>query len=189
MSDARFLKTRVSPQTKRLIETAVAEAYLTEAAWLRRAIDQALVTSGAGSGRETKFSDGRSCQRTRRKNTRVHVRLKPDDRMILRERAAARGMPVATYVSVLLRSHLRSLAPLPSAELIALKASVTELGAIGRNLNQIARAANGSGRLAGPSRADLEALLRVCESLRVHVKALLNANLRSWVIGHADDEN
>ncbi|MBM0105779.1 plasmid mobilization relaxosome protein MobC [Steroidobacter sp. S1-65] len=174
---------------KRLIGTAAAEAYLTEAAWLRRAIEQALEASGAGRGRQATFRDGRSCREPHRKNTRVFVRLKPDDRLILRERAAARGLPAATYVSVLLRAHLRHLAPLPAAELTALKDSVAELGAIGRNLNQIARAVNGGARPAGLSRGDLHALLRVCDSLRAHVKGLLNANLRSWVIGYADDQD
>ena len=92
------------------------------------------------------------------------------------ERATARGMPSATYVSVLVRSHLRNLAPLPKEELLALKRSVAELGAIGRNLNQIARAANQGGKPAGPGREDLKAMLRVAEGLRDHVKALLRAN-------------
>lgn len=173
---------------KRLIESAAAQAYLTEAAWLRRAIDQALDANNAGGVGQTPYRDGRSSGDPR-KSTRVYVRLKPDDRLILRERAAARGMPAATYVSVLLRAHLRHLAPLPAAELTALKAAVAELSAIGRNLNQIARATNAGARSAGPSRGDLHALIRVCESLRAHVKALLNANLRSWVIGYADDED
>jgi hypothetical protein len=51
-------------------------------------------------------------------------------------------MAPATYASVLTRVHLRSLAPLPREELLALKRTVAELWAIGRNLNQIARAAN-----------------------------------------------
>ena len=82
----------------------------------------------------------------------------------------------ATYVSVLVRSHLRNLAPLPKEELLALKRSVAELGTIGRNLNQIARAANQGGKPAGPGREDLKAMLRVAEGLRDHVKALLRAN-------------
>ncbi len=40
-------------------------------------------------------------------------------------------MPTATYVSVLVRAHLRDLAPLPKAELMAFKRSVAELGAYG----------------------------------------------------------
>jgi hypothetical protein len=70
------------------------------------------------------------------------IRLRSDDQLLLRERAAARGMAPATYLSVLTRSHLRSLAPLPKEELLALRRTLADLGAIGRNLNQIARAAN-----------------------------------------------
>jgi hypothetical protein len=70
---------------------------------------------------------------------RLMIRLRADDQILLRERAVARAMAPATYVSVLTRAHLRSLAPLPKEELLALKRTVAELGTIGRNLNQIAR--------------------------------------------------
>jgi hypothetical protein len=43
------------------------------------------------------------------------------------ERAAARGIPAATYVSVLTRALLRSLSPLPKQELLALRRTVAEL--------------------------------------------------------------
>ena len=72
---------------------------------------------------------------------KITVRLRTDDLLLLRERAKARVMPTSTYVSLLIRSHLRALTPLPTAELEALKRSVAEVSAIGRNLNQIARAA------------------------------------------------
>jgi hypothetical protein len=36
---------------------------------------------------------------------------------------------------VLVRSHLRHLAPVPEDELLVLERSIAELGAIGRNLN------------------------------------------------------
>ena len=94
-------------------------------------------------------------------------------------------MPSATYVSVLVRSHLRNLAPLPKEELLALKRSVAELGAIGRNLNQIARVFNQGAKPVGPGRGELTAMLRVAEGLRDHVKALLRANQASWELGHA----
>ena len=95
-------------------------------------------------------------------------------------------MPAATYVSVLTRAHLRRLAPLPKAELLALKCTVAELGSLGRNLNQIARAANQGERVSGPGREDMKAILRVSEALRDHVKALLRANLNSWEQGYAE---
>jgi hypothetical protein len=89
----------------------------------------------------------------------------------------------ATYVSVLTRAHFRSLTPLPKAELLALKRTVAELGIIGRNLKQIARAANQGQLVTSAGRDDLKAMLRVCEALRDHIKGLLMANLKSWEQG------
>jgi len=123
------------------------------------------------------------------RDSRLYVRLRPEDRLLLRERAAARGMAAATYVSVLVRSHLRNLAPLPKEELSALKRSVAELSAIGRNMNQIARAASQGGKRGGPDREDLWAMFRVAEALRDHVKALLKANLISWGDSDAGDRS
>jgi hypothetical protein len=63
---------------------------------------------------------------------------------------------------------------------------VAELGAIGRNLNQIAKAANQGAKPSGPGREDLKAMLRVAEGLRDHIKALLRANQLSWEQGYAE---
>ena len=115
------------------------------------------------------------------------IGLPPEDRLLLRERAAARAMAPSTYVSVLVRAHLRNLAPLPKEELLALKRSVAELGAIGRNMNQIARAANKGERAVGPGREDLRAILKVCEGLRDHVKALIKENSTTWEVGNAQE--
>ena len=57
---------------------------------------------------------------------------------------------------------------------------IAELGVIGRNLNQIARAANQGQLVTSPGRDDLTAMLKVCEALSDHVKGLLMANLISW---------
>ena len=99
------------------------------------------------------------------RDARLSVRLAPEDRILLSGRATARGMPSATYVSVLVRSHLRNLTPLPKEELSALRRSVAELGAIGRNLNQIARAANQGGKPSSPGREDLRSMLKVAEAV------------------------
>jgi hypothetical protein len=74
---------------------------------------------------------------------------------------------------------------MPDRELAEFKRSVAALGAIGRNLNQIARAAN-QGRVTGPSVADLKQLLRVCEVMRDHVKGLVNTNRDSWETGYEE---
>lgn len=96
-------------------------------------------------------------------------------------------MRPATYLAVLVRSHLRRLAPLPKDEMQALRRSIGELAAVGRNLNQIAKAANDGGRVPGSAREEFRAMLRVCEALRDNTKALLKANLTSWESGHGED--
>jgi hypothetical protein len=113
------------------------------------------------------------------------VRLTVEDRLLLDARAEARGMRPATYASVLLRSHLRQLTPLPKDELLALKRSIAELGSIGRNINQIARAVSGGGEVPSSLRGEFWGMLKICSALRDHIKALLSANLASWAAGHA----
>jgi hypothetical protein len=95
-------------------------------------------------------------------------------------------MAPATYVSVLVRAHLRQVAPLPSEELRALNRVVANLGAIGRNLNHMARATHQPAPAVETRRIDVMAMIRICEALRDHVKALLKANAVSWKVGHAE---
>ena len=114
------------------------------------------------------------------RDSRLTVRVRADDQLLLRERSAARGMAAATYVSVLIRAHLRCLAPLPKDEWQILEKIVTELGKLGRNINQITRAANRSERVSDPGSSQFKAMLTICNALRVHTKRLLQANARSW---------
>jgi hypothetical protein len=178
VSATQFLKTRVPPDIKHRVQQAANQQLITESVWLKRLVILALsdfaesTLDGVGSAGSVEPSAAR--------DSRLYVRLLHEDRLLLRERAAARGMAAATYVSVLVRSHLRNVAPLPKEELSALKRSVAELAAIGRNMNQIARAASQGGKPGGPDRDDVWAMLRVAEALRDHVKALLKANLVSW---------
>ena len=177
MSDAVHLTTWVNRETKTRFASVARHQGVSDSALLKRLINTMLQAGSA---------DGVAAEGPAGRVSRLSIRLRPDDQILLRERAAARGMPVATYVSVLTRAHLRSLSPLPKGELLALKRAVSELGSIGRNLNQIARAANQGERAGGPSREDLRAILRVCEGLRDHVKGLLSANLKSWEQGYAE---
>jgi len=175
-----FIQCRVTPEVKTLIRTLAQREQITESALVKQLLEVVL-RSTAMQG----FPKVEELERASR-DSRLYVRLEANDRLLLRERAVARGMPSATYVAVLVRSHLRGLAPLPKEELRALKASVAELGAIGRNLNQIARAMNQDERVAAPGREEVRAMLKVCGALRDHVKALLAANLKTWGQGHAE---
>jgi hypothetical protein len=179
MARESLIRCRVSNEVKGLLQTIALRRQITESALVRQLIEATVQMATV-----PKVADDVAPTSVVR-DARLYIRLAPEDRILLSGRATARGMPSATYVSVLVRSHLRALAPLPKEELLALKRSVAELGAIGRQLNQIARAVNQSGKPAGPGREDLKATLRVAEGLRDHVKALLRANQASWEQGHA----
>jgi predicted DNA binding CopG/RHH family protein len=180
MSDCTQLKTWVTKETKERFAAVARHQGLSDSALLKRLVELMLQSASVAELATIEVT-GRLAR-----DARVTVRLRIDDQMLLRERATARGIPSATYLAVLARAHLRGLAPLPKAELIALKRTVSELGDLGRTLNQIARAANKGERVSGPGRDDVKAMLRVCEALRDHVKGLIRANLNSWEQGHAE---
>src|SRR5208283_5558858 len=191
MGCAEFLKARVSPEIKLQAKAITDRDLLTESAWLKRLVIREIRACNRADdgGREPCGADGirrpdgdprgpgRSCKP-------VFVRLRDEDRLLLDARAAARGMRPATYVSVLTRTHLRSLTPLPKEEFLALKRSIGELASIGRNINQIARAGNEGGRMPDSVGAEFRAMLKICVALRDNTKALLKANETSWGRGH-----
>jgi hypothetical protein len=175
-----LVRCRVSSETKTLLQSIAAREQVTESALVRQLLDTLVRTSATESPAIGKPDD------TELRGERLSIRLAPGDRLLLCERAGARGMPSATYVSVLVRSHLRRLAPLPVAELDAVKRSIAELGAVGRNLNQIARTLNAGGGSDGPGRQYLEAMLKIAIAMRDHIRALLKANETSWERGHGE---
>jgi hypothetical protein len=174
----QIIAVRVSSETKARLRAFAERQQLSESALLRRLVELVLLKAGIAPIITETPTDARPLR-----TARLMIRLDADDQLLLRERAAARGMAPATYVSVLTRGHLRSLAPLPMEELLALKRTLGELGSIGRNLNQIARAANQGQLVTSPGRDDLTAMLRVCYALRDNLKRVLLANLKSWQQG------
>jgi hypothetical protein len=192
MRCTEILKTSVSPEIKLKAKAVADREFLSEAAWLKRIVireirarndasdaDSDLLLSESIPGPTSAGSGNNGAGKP------MLVRLTAEDRLLLDARAEARGMRPATYASVLLRSHLRRLTPLPKDELLALKRSIAELGSIGRNINQIARAVSGGGEVPGSLRGEFWAMLKICSALRDNTKALLKANLASWAAGDA----
>ena len=180
MAASAFIHLRVTQETKLRLRAIAQREGRTESALLKQLLGVMLRAVGDEVLSEPKQDEGAIRQ------ARLTVRLQPSDHFLLRDRAAARAMPAATYVSVLVRAHLRSLTPLPKDELLALKRSVAELAAIGRNINQIAKVANEGGGWPSSVREELRAMLRICEALRENTKGMLKANLRSWSVGHSE---
>jgi Bacterial mobilisation protein (MobC) len=192
------LKAHVSSDIKLRAKAIADREFLSEAAWLKRLVLREIrACDGAhvSNEREACGVDGINRRTTNKARATdggcgrsILVSLRSEDRLLVDARAEARGMRPATYVSVLIRSHLRRLAPLPKDEFLVLKRSIGELASIGRNINQIAKAVNEGGRAPGSVREEFRAMLKICEALRDNTKALLKANEISWQTGesHAD---
>lgn len=177
------LQTWVSREFKEHFSRVAKAQGLSESALLRRLLENMVVP--AREPDDLEISPVEELPSTRR----VSVRLRADDLLLLRERAIARSLPTSTYISFLVRSHLTAQTPLPTEELAALKRSVAEIGAIGRNINQIARAVNQQQWPSGPDPAALSQMLRVLSAMRAQIKAFVNANLASWDSGHGTTRN
>ena len=193
MTCTEFLKARVTPEIKIRVKAVADCELLSEASWLKRLvlkeirqvepnrIGEGEPPAPAGLVRQRRVANGGGCG-----GKPMLVRLRNEDRLLLNARAEARGMRPATYASVLLRSHMRQLTPLPKDELLALKRSISLLAAIGRNINQIAKAANNGGRVVESTGGEFRAMLKICVALRDNTKALLKANEASWEAGYAE---
>ena len=147
MAADAFIQCRVTPEIKALVRMlARREQRITESALIKQFLEVVLRSSAAAG-----FVLNWRRKRTPR-DMRLYVRLDPNDRLLLNEASSgALDAFKATYVAVLVRSHLRNLTPLPKQELLALKrAPWRNLGQSARNpVNQIARAMNQGGRGCG----------------------------------------
>jgi len=170
--------------------------------------DEGAFRSGCASPRVVRFGASealgrvhateRQCRRTgdtrgRRpdlSDSRLTVRIRPDDQMLLRERAGGAGdgagQPTCRSLT---RSHPEiSLRRYRRAEWLTLERIVTELSKLGRNINQIARAANRGERVTDSGSNQFRAMLTICEALRVQHQGMLQTNAESWQQGYEDPQ-
>src|SRR5947207_14223199 len=125
------VQSRVTPQTKTRLRVLAQERQLTESALLKMLVETALLqTPGMATAAVSKPVEPVM------RGARLYVRLRPEDHVLLRERATGRAMAAATYASFLLRAHLRAVAPIPDRELAARNRSVAAIGANGSQLVQ-----------------------------------------------------
>ena len=170
------LSTWVDEELKRKFSAVAASRGISESAFLKQLVELALV----GVSPELALTARPAAERRAR---RITVRLIPADCLLLRERAASRGMRAASYVSTLTRAHLRSLSPLPDREIEALQAIARQLAAMGRNIRTIALTAPSAGLTPEHTRV----MFKLCEGVRDHIRSILSTNIRSWEIGHGEN--
>lgn len=112
---------------------------------------------------------------------RITVRLPRFLRLAVRERAAQRKMSESRWVAALIQSNLRKEPVMNDAEIAALLESNRELAALGRNLNQVARALNEA--FYETERVKLEALGVLAAAIKENrdaIRVLVRASQQAW---------
>lgn len=182
MADKTCVQCRVSPATKaRLRQMALAENR-TESIVLRDLIEHALRT------RPDLVAVPAALPRRSARAERVYVRLSVPDRRGLTDRAGRARVPVATYVSLLVRAHLCQVAPPLDEHVGLLRQEIRNLVAIGRHLAKLNDHIDKTARAPASLKQEVAAMLTVCSALRDHTRSLLQAHIDSWEIGYDVDE-
>jgi predicted DNA binding CopG/RHH family protein len=180
MSADAFIQVRVAPEVKARLQALADREHISESALVRQLLLTMLRVQG--SAEESEPEEAAVIPR----DSRVWVRLRLEDRKLLKARARARGVPSATYVALFVRSHLHAVAPLPEAELLAVKQSISELRSIGRDLKSMARVMSGDGGGTQPGQRDVLRMMKVGDVLLDRIKALCVANIKAWETGNAE---
>lgn len=121
------------------------------------------------------------------KSEDVRVRLSQFEYRELERLAAVRHWKRGTYLAYLFHVHLTGQPRFSEDEMLALREATTQLSALGRNVNQIARALNTSLDEAHLALAvPFEQMKAFIDQERASVKALVRANLKSWGVTDGD---
>jgi hypothetical protein len=120
MAASPCIQCRIDPQLKLRLQALAVQRGLTESGLLKRIV---IGVVGVAPANDASVLAVESIG----PRARVYVRLRPGDHALLRERAAGRGLASATYVSMLVRTHLCGVPPLPDRELAELRHAVGAL--------------------------------------------------------------
>lgn len=115
------------------------------------------------------------------KSDRVTVGFRQKHYSILLELSNARGMKPSAYLSNLFVVHSTQSPVFSKAELAAVREAAKELAALGRNVNQIAKAINITDEeIYQVKKLELQELSAQLNAIRAGLKDMLRANLDSW---------
>lgn len=175
------VRARLKPELHKRFEALRLAEGLSESELLQRAVQNEL----EGSGRPARSAPAHIAKLPAAgegvETTRLTVRLPAFVREAAAKRAAARSLRVTPWVAALVQSHVAATPVLTEAELQVVEASNRELAAIGRNINQIARALNEAHFETERVRLDrLAELSEKIESTREAIRGLVRASRNAW---------
>jgi hypothetical protein len=168
------LTTRVDATVKEAFRTEAESRALTESKLLEKLVEAFLKRDATAS---TATPESQTAVRSRQ----AHARLTPAEHAELGRVAAERGMSRGTYLAELFRANVYEQPRFSGPEIDALHRAAGQLAAVGRNINQIARALNTSLDEAHRATAlDFEHLKKMIDEQRTYVNDLVRSNMRSW---------
>jgi hypothetical protein len=173
--------TRTSSDTKDRFAALAMRQGLTESALLALVIEKVV---GANASDEVPIPSLLTLE-AGRANDRLTLRLRPGDRALADARAATRRMKTASYLAMLVRTHVRGAPVMPPAEVDELRVVAGQLGALGRQLRALKSGPNAGVENAPGLAALVTDVGHVVESARESVASVVRMNLISWEAGNA----
>jgi hypothetical protein len=111
---------------------------------------------------------------------RITIRLRPGDRLAIRQRAAERHMKDSAYIAALVRGHVAANPLLATHELAAFKAAVSIFAGFGRILARTALEAAQAGVLPRDLQQDLSRSRALVADVERRMHEFARAALVSW---------
>ena len=168
------LKTTVDEDIKQLFISLATRSHQTEAQLLRQLVLEKIENLSPG-GAESKN------EIPSQESERVTFRMPSFLKRTAVRRAKAKGMTINAWLAGLTTTALLREPVMSHNELGALHASQRELAAIGRNINQIARALNERpGDESAIRKNDLAALRESLNANRLAIRRIVRVSLQSW---------
>ncbi|WP_157754480.1 plasmid mobilization relaxosome protein MobC [Pseudomonas putida] len=172
-----LLSARIQPDTKSLFDERAASLNMTTAALLEKLVEAFLQRPSPEPSAIAKAEPAE----VGKTKARVDVPLAPSEGRALEQLAGEMGWSRSKYLAQLFRVHLSSEPRFSEKELLELRQVTMQLSALGRNVNQIARALNVSLDHANQAHAvQWETMHKVIDLHRQFVKRLVKSNLDYW---------
>ena len=171
------LITKVDEDLKQLFKQQTKNNGLSESELLRLIVIEAMGKAQFSESNKTDLTPDTEKSETER----ITVRMPSFLMQAAKEKGKAKGMATSRWIAALVQSNIAKNPVMADQELNNLKASIRELNAIGRNINQMARALNESRN--NTDKVNLDTLYLLGNSLKRNLSAvreLVRASQKVW---------
>ena len=187
----RHVEFRVSTRMAAALENRASAAQLGVSEFLRRLLEQELALELIDPALQTLDALADDDQPPEHRKPRIELALTDSELAALDAHVVAAGFSSrARFLMSALRSLLTGLPMLSENDLQALGQATVELAAVGRNLNQVARALNAQRNVdTAQIQATVGTLASAIKTVTREVGAVLGANRRRWWMRERQQED